>query len=231
MTVTNTDRETVSMSADPNAGGAYAGSAARACSTSDASDASQTSDTANTPDSSHASNTANTSNSPDTSNAPDASQASDTTGHGKRNTARHEGAHEQTFRNDGHLNVRRDLPRSREHPNWLNVPHSERAINCLLNCGSPQNPVTCLPAYFLDSHSQMKVCIQVRAGCHKPAMLSALSDETGKPRDRQMDEATTELDQMQAAYKAAVEEWISAIRQEEDLASVNHEIADVDNWE
>lgn len=46
-----------------------------------------------------------------------------------------------------------------------------------------------------------------------------------------MDDATTELDQMQAAYKAAVEEWISAIRQEEELASVNHEIADVDKWE
>jgi hypothetical protein len=46
-----------------------------------------------------------------------------------------------------------------------------------------------------------------------------------------MDNAATELDQMQAAYKAAVEEWISAIRREEELASVNHEIADVDRWE
>jgi hypothetical protein len=36
---------------------------------------------------------------------------------------------------------------------------------------------------------------------------------------------------MQAAYKAAVEQWISAIKQEEDLASVNHEIAEVDKWE
>ena len=42
---------------------------------------------------------------------------------------------------------------------------------------------------------------------------------------------TLELDQMQAAYKAAVEQWISAIKQEEDLASVNHEIAEVDKWE
>jgi hypothetical protein len=40
-----------------------------------------------------------------------------------------------------------------------------------------------------------------------------------------------ELDQMQKAYRAAVEEWIAAIRQEEALASVNHEIADVDAWE
>jgi hypothetical protein len=41
----------------------------------------------------------------------------------------------------------------------------------------------------------------------------------------------TELDQMQAAYKAAVEEWIGAIRQEEALASVNHTIAELDQWE
>jgi hypothetical protein len=41
----------------------------------------------------------------------------------------------------------------------------------------------------------------------------------------------SELDQMQKAYKAAVEEWITAISQEEDLASVNHSIAEVDKWE
>ncbi len=40
-----------------------------------------------------------------------------------------------------------------------------------------------------------------------------------------------ELDRLQGAYKAAVEEWITAIRKEEALASVNHEIADVDQWE
>ena len=42
---------------------------------------------------------------------------------------------------------------------------------------------------------------------------------------------TSELDQMQNAYKAAVEEWIAAIKQEENLVSVNHEIAEVDKWE
>jgi hypothetical protein len=36
---------------------------------------------------------------------------------------------------------------------------------------------------------------------------------------------------MQYAYKAAVEEWIAAIKQEEALASVNHSIAEVDKWE
>jgi hypothetical protein len=40
-----------------------------------------------------------------------------------------------------------------------------------------------------------------------------------------------ELDQMQAAYKAAVEEWLAAIKKEEALASVNHTIAEVDKWE
>jgi hypothetical protein len=40
-----------------------------------------------------------------------------------------------------------------------------------------------------------------------------------------------ELDQMQAAYKAAVEEWIASIKEEEALASVNHTVADLDKWE
>jgi hypothetical protein len=46
-----------------------------------------------------------------------------------------------------------------------------------------------------------------------------------------MPDDTSGLDQMQSAYKAAVEEWIDAIRQEEALASVNHSIAEVDRWE
>ena len=40
-----------------------------------------------------------------------------------------------------------------------------------------------------------------------------------------------DLDRMQSAYKAAVEEWIAAIREEEALASVNHSVAEVDKWE
>jgi hypothetical protein len=46
-----------------------------------------------------------------------------------------------------------------------------------------------------------------------------------------MDEQHSDLDEQQAAYKAAVEEWISAIRKEEALASVNHSVAEVDLWE
>lgn len=42
----------------------------------------------------------------------------------------------------------------------------------------------------------------------------------------------SELDELQANYKAAVEEWIAAIRQEENLASVaDHSVADIDAWE
>jgi hypothetical protein len=46
-----------------------------------------------------------------------------------------------------------------------------------------------------------------------------------------METDTSELDHMQAAYKAAVEEWIATIKQEETLASVNHTVAEVDKWE
>ena len=40
-----------------------------------------------------------------------------------------------------------------------------------------------------------------------------------------------ELDAMRTAYKSAVEEWIAAIRQEEALASVDHSVAEIDQWE
>ena len=40
-----------------------------------------------------------------------------------------------------------------------------------------------------------------------------------------------ELDRLQEAYKAAVEEWIAAIKREEALASVAHDVAEVDAWE
>ena len=43
--------------------------------------------------------------------------------------------------------------------------------------------------------------------------------------------AIAELDEMQSNYKAAIEDWIAAIRKEEALASVNHSVAEVDQWE
>jgi len=40
-----------------------------------------------------------------------------------------------------------------------------------------------------------------------------------------------DLDKMQSDYKAAVDEWIAAIRVEESLASTNHSVAEIDQWE
>jgi hypothetical protein len=40
-----------------------------------------------------------------------------------------------------------------------------------------------------------------------------------------------ELDAMQKSYKDAVDDWVAAIREEEALATVNHDVADVDAWE
>ena len=40
-----------------------------------------------------------------------------------------------------------------------------------------------------------------------------------------------ELDELQVAYKDAVEAWIASIRKEEALASVNHDVAELDEWE
>jgi hypothetical protein len=41
-----------------------------------------------------------------------------------------------------------------------------------------------------------------------------------------------DLDELQSEYKAAVEQWVAAIRQEEALASgTDHSVAQVDTWE
>jgi len=39
------------------------------------------------------------------------------------------------------------------------------------------------------------------------------------------------LDRLRDAYKAAVEEWITAIRREENLATSDHTVPAVDVWE
>ena len=46
-----------------------------------------------------------------------------------------------------------------------------------------------------------------------------------------MSDEHPELDKLQAAYKDTVEAWIRAIRKEEALASVNHDVAEIDQWE
>jgi hypothetical protein len=45
------------------------------------------------------------------------------------------------------------------------------------------------------------------------------------------DNDTSELDQLRSGYQAAVEAWIGAIKHEEALASVDHSVAEVDQWE
>jgi hypothetical protein len=40
-----------------------------------------------------------------------------------------------------------------------------------------------------------------------------------------------ELDELQATYRAAVDAWIVAIREEEALAAVDHSVAELDKWE
>ena len=50
--------------------------------------------------------------------------------------------------------------------------------------------------------------------------------------NEQSAEELVELDDLQAAYKAAMEEWIVAIRKEEALVSVTpHSVAEIDKWE
>jgi hypothetical protein len=46
-----------------------------------------------------------------------------------------------------------------------------------------------------------------------------------------MAENQEELDRLQADYKAAVDDWVAAIREEETLASVTHNVAELDKWE
>jgi hypothetical protein len=41
----------------------------------------------------------------------------------------------------------------------------------------------------------------------------------------------TELDQLRIKYKAAVERWIAAIRAEENLATTDHSMPAVENWD
>jgi hypothetical protein len=42
----------------------------------------------------------------------------------------------------------------------------------------------------------------------------------------------SDLDELQANYKAAVDDWVAIIREEEALASgADHSVAEIDEWE
>ena len=46
-----------------------------------------------------------------------------------------------------------------------------------------------------------------------------------------MNDEHVELDRLQREYIAAVDAWITVIRAEEKLASVDHTVAEIDQWE
>jgi thymidylate synthase len=53
-----------------------------------------------------------------------------------------------------------------------------------------------------------------------------------KGKEQAMTVEISELDELQAAYKAAVDEWVSIIREEEALASIaDHSVTEIDEWE
>jgi hypothetical protein len=41
----------------------------------------------------------------------------------------------------------------------------------------------------------------------------------------------SDLDQLQTAYKTAVDQWVTSIREEEALASSDHSETEIDAWE
>ena len=42
---------------------------------------------------------------------------------------------------------------------------------------------------------------------------------------------TTELDNLRNAYKMAVDQWVTAIREEEELATPDHSIVQMERWD
>ena len=42
---------------------------------------------------------------------------------------------------------------------------------------------------------------------------------------------TTELDRLRQAYKTAVDQWVAMIRQEEDLATPDHSMVQMERWD
>lgn len=43
--------------------------------------------------------------------------------------------------------------------------------------------------------------------------------------------ATSDLGELRLAYKKAVDEWVSAIRAEEDLATTDHSMTEMEKWD
>jgi hypothetical protein len=77
--------------------------------------------------------------------------------------------------------------------------------------------------------------IQLLSGVRNQELVSAPT-AARRPRlilerRKTMEPESIRLNEMQSDYNSAVEAWIAAIRQEEALASVNHSVAEIDQWE
>ena len=86
------------------------------------------------------------------------------------------------------------------------------------------------PAFRGDDRvGALKHALRTSSHSHKPTVIGG---KPGEAMDETIDpELQQELDQLQAAYKAAVDDWVAAIREEEELASGNHNVAELDEWE
>jgi hypothetical protein len=70
--------------------------------------------------------------------------------------------------------------------------------------------------------------VRLSSFLHQAAIIE---DDQGEPMADMSADLERELDRLQAAYKAAVDEWVKAIRTEEALASGSHDVAELDQWE
>ena len=83
-----------------------------------------------------------------------------------------------------------------------------------------------------EANAFIKAGLQIVSIFQKPEMSDTDFDTGAHSYGWQsyLTEAQGEADAA-TAYKAAVDEWITAIRHEESLASVDHSVAQVDAWE
>jgi hypothetical protein len=61
--------------------------------------------------------------------------------------------------------------------------------------------------------------------------LPTLCSDMNSGENIEMSKDLATLDELQQRFKDSMEEWIVAIKKEEDLATVEHSIAKVDEWE
>jgi hypothetical protein len=94
----------------------------------------------------------------------------------------------------------------------------------------PRSGIPSTPAIWRMARirSGLTRSVSVSSIVHKAALIE---DGQGAPMADISADLLQELDQLQAGYRAAVDEWVKAIREEETLASGNHSVAELDKWE